>query len=494
MLTPCQPPHTLSFLTNTGASISWADLWQIVHRRLTASGYAHSTLLIYRQILRQFGRFAYSGPGWITEKAIKTYLNKITSEHASWSWTASNITVLRTVFDKIGGLSLTKTLSTPRRPHHLPETLSPEQIKRIISAATTPRDQLILSLTYGCGLKAAELCSLRWRDADPTRQVLTITCERTKTQRQIPLPVELSPVILEGKRVCPPDAYIFRGRREDHHLSERMASLILRNCAASAGVEGAICLMTLRHSFALHCLEQGATIRQLQEWLGHKSIETTMIYQLLKLPKNACSPLDIHNLPAAAKLRSNATREDGPADAKSPLDIHAKAASAPSPDLILNDAPQAPITLRSEVGGRMSEVRIERDKQEARPRLSSDLRPHLPPNDAPKAPMTPLQRPMTLPSITPTLPHLSPNDAPQAPMTPLQRPMTLLFPTPTLPYAHTPTLLSTMPKFDLRTLALPFPPANPRECILAFYKMLKTQIGNRFLALRRAIRPKKNTS
>ncbi|MBA4388386.1 MAG: hypothetical protein C0404_10420 [Verrucomicrobia bacterium] len=69
----------------------------------------HSTKLLYRQ----FSRFAYSGPSGITENAIKTYLYKLTANHSSWSWTASNITVLRTVFDKIGSLNLANTLSIP---------------------------------------------------------------------------------------------------------------------------------------------------------------------------------------------------------------------------------------------------------------------------------------------------------------------------------------------------------------------------------------------
>ncbi|MBA4388767.1 MAG: hypothetical protein C0404_12350 [Verrucomicrobia bacterium] len=54
---------------------------------------------------------------------------------------------------------------------------------------------------------------------------------------------------------------------------------------------------------------------------------------------------------------------------------------------------------------------------------------------------------------------------------------------PTLPYAQTPTLLPVLPKLDMEGLALPFPPTGPKECILAFYRMLKTQIGNLFLAL-----------
>lgn len=82
--------------------------------------------------------------------------------------------------------------------------------------------------------------------------------------------------------------------RERTHLSTKMASLTLKSCAASAGVEGAICLMTLRHSFALHCLELGANIRELQHWLGHEDIQTTLIYQSLTTPPDAKSPLDTH--------------------------------------------------------------------------------------------------------------------------------------------------------------------------------------------------------
>ncbi len=300
-----------SFLTPSGCSIPWPRLWEIVHRKLQRAGYAMSTLLMYRQVLRQFSRFAYTGPGWINEKTIKAYLFKLAEHRSSWSWLAANISVLRAVFDKIGGLSVTTTLRTPRRPHHLPETISPEQIRKILSAASTPRDQILLGLVYGCGLKAGEVCSLKWRDIDPEEQIILVISKRGKLQRSIHLPPELQPILIEGKRRCPPDAYIFRGMREGHHLSGRMASLILRKCAAVAHVEGAICLMTLRHSYALHCLEQGATIRQLQLWLGHEDIETTMIYQLLDLPPDARSPLDVHAESASPLFNVGARQPPG---------------------------------------------------------------------------------------------------------------------------------------------------------------------------------------
>jgi integrase/recombinase XerD len=279
---------------------SWPELWTLIRKGLIQAGYARSTLLMYRQVLRNFSRFAYTGPAGINGKTVNAYLGRLTDKHSSWSWLAANITVLRTVFDKFGGRSVTKTLVTPRRPYRLPETLSPAQIGNIISAATTLRDQLLLGLVYGCGLKVGEVCSLRWRDIDTDKLEVVVSSRRGRLQRRVPFAPELLPILNEGKKRCPPDACIFRGMREGSHLSTKMASLLFRRAVATAGVEGATCLMTLRHSYALHCMEAGANIRELQVWLGHEDIETTMVYQRLRLPSDARSPLDIHASTVAA--------------------------------------------------------------------------------------------------------------------------------------------------------------------------------------------------
>ena len=203
-----------------------------------------------------------------------------------------NISVFRSVFDKIFGLSVATSLQTPRRPRPLPTILSPAEARKVLASACTTRDQLLLGLLYGSGLKIGEACRLRWRDVDTASGSLRVTFARNSRQRTVPLADDLLPVLTLGVNRCPPDTYIFQGRREETHLSTRMAELVVQRASRESGVIKPVTGMILRHSFAVHCLENGATIREVQVLLGHESLETTMIYQRCILPADASSPLN----------------------------------------------------------------------------------------------------------------------------------------------------------------------------------------------------------
>jgi len=91
---------------------------------------------------------------------------------------------------------------------------------------------------------------------------------------------------------CPAADYVFQGRYAGAHLSTRMVELIVRKARNAAGLLKPVTGMGLRHAYAVHCLENGATIRELQEALGHASVDTTLRYQRCILPEGAISPLD----------------------------------------------------------------------------------------------------------------------------------------------------------------------------------------------------------
>ena len=85
------------------------------------------------------------------------------------------------------------------------------------------------------------------------------------------------------------------GKVRRHHVSPSYVQRLVRDAGKSAGIEKAISPHTLRHSFATHMLLNGVDLREIQEYLGHKSVETTMIYtHVVKTMRNrASSPLDV---------------------------------------------------------------------------------------------------------------------------------------------------------------------------------------------------------
>lgn len=279
-------------------SATWPCLWDKVHQELKHEGYRHNTRRLYRHCLRRFARHAGVAPEHIQERHIQSYLFQQARSGSTASWIAANITVLRKVFDKLGGRSLTQHLTTPRRPWPLPFVLTLETVHRILAAAPTLRDQLLLGLLYGCGLKVGELCALRWSNiqwvqASPESPRVGILC--LSPTREIPIPADLMPILAEGLCRCPAADYIFPGAYVGKPLSPRMVALILQAAVKAARVEGPIDGMALRHSYAIHSLESGLTIRELQLRLGHRRVTTTMIYLRLLHP-GVVSPLD--RLPA----------------------------------------------------------------------------------------------------------------------------------------------------------------------------------------------------
>ncbi len=78
---------------------------------------------------------------------------------------------LKLCFDKPCGQSVTRRLVTPKRSFSLPEILDHQEVHDFLAAATIPRDQLLLGLLYGCGLRPGELFRFTWADIDPDVQI-----------------------------------------------------------------------------------------------------------------------------------------------------------------------------------------------------------------------------------------------------------------------------------------------------------------------------------
>ena len=87
----------------------------------------------------------------MTGAAAHQFLYKLSDQHASGSWLSVNISVLRTAFDKLGGLYTTADLSTPKRPRHFSEVVSANDVSRMLAVSATIRDRLLIGRSTGAG-------------------------------------------------------------------------------------------------------------------------------------------------------------------------------------------------------------------------------------------------------------------------------------------------------------------------------------------------------
>lgn len=184
--------------------------------------------------------------------------------------------------------SPTEFVDSPRTGRTLPDVLSVAEIDAILSTIDLSseqghRNRAMLETLYSCGLRVSELISLRLGDLFFDDGIIRVTGKGNK-QRLVPLSGEARKNIelwLEQRRlmkVDPSSAEIVFLNRNGRKLTRVMVFTIIKRATADAGITKQVSPHTFRHSFATHLLEGGASIRQVQEMLGHESILTTEIY------------------------------------------------------------------------------------------------------------------------------------------------------------------------------------------------------------------------
>jgi integrase/recombinase XerC len=176
-------------------------------------------------------------------------------------------------------------VSAPKSARRLPDTLSVDDMSRLLTAATADsldvRDLAMLELMYSSGLRLSELVSLNARDMDLEERVLRVTGKGSKT-RLVPIgrkAVEALRAWLRLRASLPDEGEtaVFTGRT-GRRLGARAVQQRVRRWARRRGLPGDVHPHTLRHSFASHLLESSGDLRAVQELLGHADISTTQIY------------------------------------------------------------------------------------------------------------------------------------------------------------------------------------------------------------------------
>lgn len=180
-------------------------------------------------------------------------------------------------------------IESPKIGRKLPDTLSVEEIDRIIGAidrslAEGERNRAMLETLYGCGLRVSELLDLRLSDLFFEEGFIRVSGKGSK-QRFVPIGRFNQSCINLYVREIRPHWHPKKGFEEIVFLSRRGARLsralvfaVVKDLAGRAGIRKRISPHTFRHSFATHLLQNGADIRAIQQMLGHESITTTEVY------------------------------------------------------------------------------------------------------------------------------------------------------------------------------------------------------------------------
>ncbi len=219
---------------------------------------------------------------------------------------------------------------------HIPVVLTRDEVKSVLENLCGIYE-VIVSLMYGCGLRLSEVLNLRIKDIDFGFDKVYIWDGKSLKDRTVPLPLKLKkrleiqvsivenlhkkdlkdgfgtaylPYALEKKfpsagsetkwQYLFPMQKISRDPRSKmqrrHHVQAKTLSRNIKQAAIKAKLHKRVTSHTFRHSYATHLLQSGIDLRSIQELLGHKSVETTMIYTHVVAEMNKSkifSPLDL---------------------------------------------------------------------------------------------------------------------------------------------------------------------------------------------------------
>ncbi len=189
-----------------------------------------------------------------------------------------------------------------KEPVKVPLVLSKQEVKRILAMAPSLKAKVMLSLAYGCGMRAGEVVRLKVGDIDSAQNIIRIVQAKGRKDRNVMLPTDILGLLRDwwkerptgqDKNVPGPERLIFPGYH-GRHLSSRQISRLFKKAARAAAITKPVTLHTLRHSFATHLLERGVDIRVIQALLGHTKLTTTARYASVATGMIAAvgSPLD----------------------------------------------------------------------------------------------------------------------------------------------------------------------------------------------------------
>lgn len=258
-----------------------------------------NTVESYMRDLRDFAKFIveqYDLPPKRVERAmIENYLALLFDREIRPTSQARVLSSIKAFFgylqlSEVIDISPAEFISSPRFGRHIPDVLSIEEVDLIINSIDDStqkglRDRAILETLYSCGVRVSEVVTLRLCDLFFGEGYIRVTGKGDKERLvpiSAPLKTKISAYLEYRQGVKSNEESLFLSNR-GKPLTRVMIFTIIKNATRLSGVNKRVSPHTFRHSFATHLLNGGASIRQVQEMLGHENISTTEIYTHLEL-------------------------------------------------------------------------------------------------------------------------------------------------------------------------------------------------------------------
>lgn len=275
--------------TNPAGSMPSAPIVNDQHQKgivqfkayLRSKRYSENTIHTYSDALHTFLRFFPEKElAMITNEDVILFNNEyIHAKKLSASYQNQVVNAVKLFFQIVQGKKLDiESVHRPRREKVLPNVLSKEEVKLILTAHSNVKHKMMLCMIYSCGLRCGELLALKPVNIDSKRDIILIKQAKGKKDRIVPLSPKILEMLRSYYRDFKPMVYLFEGAKAGSPYDERSLQLVLKQALKKAKITKPVTLHWLRHSYATHLLESGTDLRFIQELLGHSSSKTTEIY------------------------------------------------------------------------------------------------------------------------------------------------------------------------------------------------------------------------
>jgi len=265
---------------------------------------------------KRFAAFLKRSPDTATLEDIRRFQLHLAEIGVSICTRNCIMTGLRFLFRvTLRRLDLAAEIYHIREPQKIPLVMSPEETRRLLAVASSLKARVLLSLSYGCGLRAGEVVRLKVKHIDSAQKIIRIEQSKSRKDRHVMLSPETLDLLRQwwkarrGYDATTPlqERWLFPGRRPGTPMTTRQLNRLFHEAAKEAGIKKAVTLHALRHSFATHLLERGTDIRIIQALLGHDKLDTTARYTRVATGMIAAieSPLDLLSQPRKKPRKSS---------------------------------------------------------------------------------------------------------------------------------------------------------------------------------------------
>jgi integrase/recombinase XerD len=264
------------------------SLRQRMQQDLQLAGLSERTQEAYLRAVRQLSDHYHTPPDRLSEQQVRDYFLHLKNDR---QFASASLGIA------YSGIKFFYSHTTPRdwptlqrlrvrREKKLPDVLSVDEVQQLIAAVRTLHNRTYFWTVYSLGLRLGEGLHLQVGDIDSARMMVHVHRGKGAKDRYVPLPRRTLAMLRKYWVTHRHPFWLFPATGRDHRqaaladgpMDKSSVQGAMRRVVRELRFRKAISIHSLRHSYATHLLEAGVNLRLIQQYLGHSSLQTTMVY------------------------------------------------------------------------------------------------------------------------------------------------------------------------------------------------------------------------